>query len=53
MHCLPGARFRRFSNIRRVGDRSSLSGDCMGIEEPIVLLVGKNMSGAFRLLEWL
>src|SRR2546425_2537510 len=46
-------RLRRSSNIRWVGDRSSLPGDCMDIKEPIVLLVGNNMSGAFRLVEWL
>ncbi len=39
--------------MRRVGDPSSSRGDFMDIKEPIVLLVGKNMSGALRLVEWL
>ena len=39
--------------IHASGRRSSKpNGDSMD-KEPIVLLVGKNMSGAFRLLEWL
>jgi len=47
----------RWFGIRKVAELQSFQesprGDFMDIKEPIVLLVGKNLSGALRLVEWL